>query len=91
MLQHPNSRSDDYQLSHAGESFTGVPGIEGASPYLPSVHQGQPEFGRLSAGSSQSTPSFDGRDPSPMEGSIPPPLGLPFDPVRHTTFCVDIP
>ena len=94
MPQPPNSRSDDSQVCHAGTVYSptsAAPDIDGANLNLPSVYQGHlEESGLLAAGPSQFKPFFDGRDPSPTEGSILP-LGSLFDPVRHTNFCVNVP
>lgn len=91
--QPPNSGSDDFQIYHTGiflGMLSGVPDIEGATLNFPSVYQGHSEeSGLLAAGPSQFKPSFGGRDPSLIEGSIFP-LGSPFL-VRHTIFCVNFP
>jgi hypothetical protein len=88
----PNSRSDDAQLCHGGIFFNPMSGVpQGAILNLTSGHQGHPEeFGLLAPGPSHFRPSFDGLDPSPTGGWIPPPGSL-FDLARPTIFCVNRP
>ena len=93
MPQPPNTRSDDSQIYYAENSWSPMSAIEDATLNLPSVHHGHPEeFGLLAAGPSplQFKSSFDGRYPSPTKRSILP-LGSPFDLVRLTIFCANLP